>query len=69
VRLPKALRAARAHTSYATSRSSPFDFLTAGNRGNDIPDGMRNGRRLQGDQSAAIDVIGRAAANSDTRRR
>jgi hypothetical protein len=68
MKLPKAVRAARANT-YATARSSPFDFLTAGNRGKDIPDGMRNGRRLQGDQSAAIDAIGRAATNGDTRRR
>ena len=41
MRLPKALRAARENYSYVAARTSPFDFLTAGNRGNDIPDALR----------------------------
>jgi hypothetical protein len=68
VKLPRALRAARAMQS---SRDDPRSF----NRGFDppsywdLPDALRGTERITGPQTANIDAIEQAARNGSTRRR
>jgi hypothetical protein len=70
MKLPRAMRVARAAKYYSRADELATTFNAGFNRPSylDVPDALRDGGRLTGNQSAAIDAIAQAATNCPRRR-